>query len=76
MLDLPKDSKKADILQDAKDLSFPNGRSKFGRFEACSHDILNFQEEAVLDEDITGGTAHGAKNGSVEVLPVHQEPAR
>lgn len=54
-LDVPKDSKKGDILQCAKDLFFPNGRSKFGRFEACSHDILDFQEEAVFDDNITVG---------------------
>ena len=55
LLDLPKDSRKADILQYAKDLFFPNGKNKFGRFETFSHDILDYQEEAVLDEDITIG---------------------
>lgn len=46
-LDVPKESKKRDILQYAKELYFPNGKSKFGRFEIFS------QEEAVLDEDVT-----------------------
>ncbi|XP_049437634.1 uncharacterized protein LOC125891993 isoform X1 [Epinephelus fuscoguttatus] len=55
VLDLPKESRKADILQYAKDLFFPNGKNKFGRFETFSHDILDYQEEAVLDEDITIG---------------------
>ena len=55
VLDVPKESRKADILQYAKDLFFPNGKNKFGRFETFSHDILDYQEEAVLDEDITIG---------------------
>lgn len=54
-LDVPKESKKADILEYAKDLFFPKGKSKFGRFEDFSHDILDYQEEAVLDDDITVG---------------------
>lgn len=51
----PKNKKKADILQHAKDLFFPNGKSKLGRFETFSHNILDYQEEAVFDEDITVG---------------------
>lgn len=54
-LDVPKESKKRDILPYAKELFFPNGKSKFGRFETFSHDILDYQEEAVLDEDVTIG---------------------
>ncbi|CAI5671030.1 unnamed protein product [Oreochromis niloticus] len=58
--DVPKDSKKADILQYAKDLFFPSGKSKFGRWEVFSHDILDYQEEAVFDEDVTVGELYSA----------------
>lgn len=54
-LAVPKEAKKVDILQHAKDLFFPNGKSKLGRLETFSHDIVDYQEEAVFDEDITVG---------------------
>lgn len=60
VLDLPKESRKTDILQYAKDLFFPNGKNKFGRFETFSHDILDYQEEAGLDEDVTIGDLYTA----------------
>lgn len=54
-LDVPKESKKADILQYAKDLFFPNGKNKLGKFETFSHDIVDYQEEAIFDDAITVG---------------------
>lgn len=54
-LDVPKGSKKSDLINYAKDLFFPNGKCKFGDFETFSHDILDFQEEAVLDENVSVG---------------------
>lgn len=54
-LDVPKESKKADILQYAKDTFFPNGKNKLGKFETFSHDIVDYQEEAIFDEAITVG---------------------
>ena len=54
-LNVPKESKKDDILQYAKDLFFPNGQSKIRRCEILSHDMLDYQEEAVFDEDIKVG---------------------
>ncbi|XP_070397922.1 uncharacterized protein [Nothobranchius furzeri] len=53
--DVPKDSKKADLLQYAKDLFFPNGKSRFGRWDVFRCDVLDYQEEAVLDDDISVG---------------------
>ncbi|XP_035984919.1 uncharacterized protein LOC110367624 [Fundulus heteroclitus] len=54
-LDVPKGSKKSDLINYSKELFFPNGKCRFGHFETFSHDILDFQEEAVLDENITVG---------------------
>ncbi|KAL2088710.1 hypothetical protein ACEWY4_015609 [Coilia grayii] len=54
-LDVPKESKKADILQYAKDIFFPNGKNKLGNFEAFSHDIVDYQEETIFDDAITVG---------------------
>lgn len=54
-LDVPKESKKVDILQYAKDLFFPNGKNKLGKFETFSHDIVDYQEETIFDDAITVG---------------------
>lgn len=54
-LDVSKESKKEDLLRYAKDIFFPGGQNKFGKFEAFSHDILDYQEETVFDEDMTVG---------------------
>jgi len=54
-LDIPKESKKVDILQYAKDIFFPKGQNKLGKFETFSRDILDYQEEAIFDEAITVG---------------------
>ncbi|XP_023808456.1 uncharacterized protein LOC111946974 [Oryzias latipes] len=54
-IDLPKEAKKADILSIAKELFFPNGRSKKGQLEDFTFDILDYQEDAVLDENTTVG---------------------
>lgn len=54
-IDLPKESKKADIMCIAKELFFPNGKSKQGKIEDFTFDILDYQEDAVLDEDVTIG---------------------
>ncbi|CAL9685205.1 unnamed protein product [Knipowitschia caucasica] len=54
-LDMPKESKKTDILRIALDLFFPKGVSKQGNLEEVSYDILDFKEDAVLDEDVTVG---------------------
>ncbi|XP_063767224.1 uncharacterized protein LOC134883048 [Eleginops maclovinus] len=54
-LDVPKESKKTDILQYAKDIFFPNGKNKLGKFETFSHDIVDYQEEAIFDDAITVG---------------------
>lgn len=54
-LDVPKESKKADILQYAKDIFFRNGKNKLGNFETFSHDIVDYQEEPIFDDAITVG---------------------
>ncbi|XP_076880222.1 uncharacterized protein LOC143528391 [Brachyhypopomus gauderio] len=54
ILDLSKEAKKADILHHAKDLFFPNGISKKGKWEIFSHDIVDYQESE-LDDDVTIG---------------------
>ncbi|XP_068187709.1 uncharacterized protein [Antennarius striatus] len=54
-LDVPKDSKKEEILQYAKDIFFPKGENKVGKIDAFSHDILDYQEEAIFDDVITVG---------------------
>ncbi|XP_049325043.1 uncharacterized protein LOC111189939 [Astyanax mexicanus] len=54
-LDVPKESKKADILQYAKDIFFPNGKNKLGNFDTFSYDIVDYQEEAIFDDAITVG---------------------
>ncbi|XP_061621361.1 uncharacterized protein LOC133473909 [Phyllopteryx taeniolatus] len=64
-LGVSKESKKADMLQYAKDIFFPNGKSRFGRCEAFSCDILDYQEEAVLDEDITIGDLYKVRRMGV-----------
>lgn len=51
----PRTQKKADILQTALGLFFPNGKSKKGHLEEFSFDILDYQEEAVLDDEVTVG---------------------
>ncbi|XP_073808037.1 uncharacterized protein isoform X2 [Danio rerio] len=50
----------SEILQHAKDLFFPSGKNKFGRWEVFNHDILDYQEEAVFDEDVTVGDLYYA----------------
>lgn len=50
-----KMQKKADVLSVAKELFFTNGSSKKGKLEDFSFDILDYQEDAVLDADITVG---------------------
>ncbi|XP_051922545.1 uncharacterized protein LOC127601386 [Hippocampus zosterae] len=54
-LDVSKDTKKADILQIALDPFFPNGTSRKGKLEDFCVDILDFQEDAVLDDDVSVG---------------------
>lgn len=54
-LDVSKNSKIVDILQMALDQFFPNGTSKMGKLQEFSVDILDYQEDAVLDEDVTVG---------------------
>ncbi|XP_060769742.1 uncharacterized protein LOC132879973 isoform X2 [Neoarius graeffei] len=54
-LDVPKESKKGDILQYAKDIFFPNGKNRLGNFGTFSHDIVDYQEEAIFDDVITVG---------------------
>lgn len=39
----------------ALDLFFPNGKSKQGKLEEFTVDILDYQENAVLDDDVTVG---------------------
>ncbi|XP_049930770.1 uncharacterized protein LOC126408977 [Epinephelus moara] len=51
----PKNPKKEDILQYAKDIFFPKGQNRVGKFEAFSHDILDYQEETIFDNVITVG---------------------
>uniref|UniRef100_A0A096M4T5 HECT domain-containing protein n=1 Tax=Poecilia formosa TaxID=48698 RepID=A0A096M4T5_POEFO len=54
-IDVPKDTKKSDLINYSKELFFPNGKCRFGSLETLNYDILDFQEEAVLDESITVG---------------------
>lgn len=54
-IDVPKESKKIDILTYAKDLFFPKGNSKFGSLDTFCYDILDYQEESVLDDDVSIG---------------------
>ncbi|CAL9686254.1 unnamed protein product [Knipowitschia caucasica] len=54
-IEVPKETNKADLLQYATDLFFPGGKNKFGRFETFSCDIVDYQEEAILDDGVTVG---------------------
>ncbi|KAK0149851.1 hypothetical protein N1851_009401 [Merluccius polli] len=54
VLDMNKNATKTEILSQAKKLFFPNEKSKMGKWEEFSHDIVNFQE-AQVDEDVSVG---------------------
>nr|XP_054594315.1 uncharacterized protein LOC129161848 [Nothobranchius furzeri] len=54
-VDVPKEAKKSDILSIAKELFFPNGQSKKGKLEDFTCNILDYQEDDILEEDMTVG---------------------
>uniref|UniRef100_A0A1A8SKH0 Si:ch73-30l9.1 n=1 Tax=Nothobranchius rachovii TaxID=451742 RepID=A0A1A8SKH0_9TELE len=54
-VDVPKEAKKSDILSVAKELFFPNGQSKKGKLEDFTCNILDYQEDDILEEDMTVG---------------------
>ena len=54
VLDVPKDLTKKYILSHAKDLFFPQGDSKKGKWEDFSHNVFDFKESE-LDERTTVG---------------------
>ncbi|XP_042609688.1 uncharacterized protein LOC122142538 [Cyprinus carpio] len=54
VLDISKKATKTEILSQAKKLFFPNEKSRKGKWEEFSHNIVDFQE-AYLDEDVSVG---------------------
>ncbi|XP_047659720.1 uncharacterized protein LOC125139512 [Tachysurus fulvidraco] len=54
VLDISKKATKTEILSQAKKLFFPNDKSRKGKWEEFSHNIVDFQE-AYLDEGVSVG---------------------
>lgn len=54
VLNISKTATKTEILSHAKKLFFPNEKSRKGKWEEFSHDIVDFQE-AYLDEGVSVG---------------------
>ncbi|GAA6101078.1 uncharacterized protein LOC113078290 [Tachysurus ichikawai] len=54
VLDISKKATKTEILSQAKKLFFPNEKSRKGKWEEFSHNIVDFQE-AYLDEGVSVG---------------------
>ncbi|KAK7904900.1 hypothetical protein WMY93_017507 [Mugilogobius chulae] len=54
-IDVPKETRKADLFTYAKDLFFPEGKNKIGDFESVTADIVDYQEEPIIDNNVTVG---------------------
>ncbi|KAK7886626.1 hypothetical protein WMY93_026247 [Mugilogobius chulae] len=54
-INVPRDTRKAQLFNFAKDLFFPNGRNEMGKFEADKSDIVDFRGEPMIDDKVTVG---------------------
>lgn len=54
ILDISKDSTKKDLMSHAKELFFPHGESKKGKWEEFTHSIYDFKESE-LEDSVTVG---------------------
>ena len=54
ILEVSKNSTKADILSHAKELFFPDGESAKGKWEDFLHDIYDFKESQLDDSSTIG----------------------
>ncbi|KAK7886623.1 hypothetical protein WMY93_026244 [Mugilogobius chulae] len=52
-INVPRDTRKAQLFNFAKDLFFPNGRNEMGKFEADKSDIVDFRGEPMIDDKVT-----------------------